>query len=182
MVPPGGAAADILADAAEALIREAMGEPPLDACCRQPIEAYPTPRPPTSKSASGPAWLRCEFPSPARTSSSIRPERFGYQKAGRSSSPICIWRRAHPSRAVACFCRPMTPAPTLLALATLVLRRNPRCIVSLGDSFHDSGGYGRLMDADRARLAIAAARARVDFRQRQSRSRAARRYWWRDRC
>jgi ATP-dependent helicase Lhr and Lhr-like helicase len=29
MVPPGGAAADILADAAEELIREAMGEPPL---------------------------------------------------------------------------------------------------------------------------------------------------------
>jgi DNA ligase-associated metallophosphoesterase len=33
-----------------------------------------------------------------------------------------------------------------------VLRRNPRCIVSLGDSFDDSGGYGRLMEADRVRL------------------------------
>jgi hypothetical protein len=33
-----------------------------------------------------------------------------------------------------------------------VLKRNPRRIVSLGDSFHDSEGYGRLMEADRARL------------------------------
>ena len=30
---------------------------------------------------------------------------------------------------------------------------NPRRIVSLGDSFHDFGGYGRLTEADRARLA-----------------------------
>ena len=47
---------------------------------------------------------------------------------------------------------PYDTGATLLALAALVLRRNPRCIVSLGDSFHDSGGYGRLMEADRARL------------------------------
>jgi uncharacterized protein len=50
------------------------------------------------------------------------------------------------------FLPPYDTGASLLALATVVLHRNPRCIVSLGDSFHDSGGYGRLMDADRARL------------------------------
>lgn len=50
------------------------------------------------------------------------------------------------------FLPPYDSAATLLALAALVLRRNPRCIVSLGDSFHDSGGYGRLMESDRLRL------------------------------
>ena len=50
------------------------------------------------------------------------------------------------------FLPPYDTSATLLALAALVLRRNPRCIVSLGDSFHDSGGYGRLMDSDRTRL------------------------------
>ena len=51
------------------------------------------------------------------------------------------------------FLPPYDTAATLLALASLVLRRNPRRIVSLGDSFHDSAGHGRLMEADRARLA-----------------------------
>lgn len=50
------------------------------------------------------------------------------------------------------FLPPYDSGATLLALAALVLRRSPRCIVSLGDSFHNSGGYGRLMEADRARL------------------------------
>jgi uncharacterized protein len=50
------------------------------------------------------------------------------------------------------FLPPYDTGATLLALAAVVLHRNPRCIVSLGDSFHDSGGYGRLMNADRARL------------------------------
>jgi uncharacterized protein len=50
------------------------------------------------------------------------------------------------------FLPPYDSGATLLALAALVLRRNPRCIISLGDSFHDSGGYGRLMESDRARL------------------------------
>ena len=50
------------------------------------------------------------------------------------------------------FLPPYVSGATLLALAALVLRRNPRCIVSLGDSFHDSGGYGRLTESDRARL------------------------------
>ena len=74
------------------------------------------------------------------------------------------------------FLPPYDTGATLLALAALVLRRNPRRIVSLGDSFHDSGGHGRLTEADRARLAIAAARARVDLDQRQPRSGAAGRY------
>ena len=51
------------------------------------------------------------------------------------------------------FLPPYDTAATLLALAALVMRRNPRRLVSLGDSFHDSGGYGRLIDADRERLA-----------------------------
>jgi DNA ligase-associated metallophosphoesterase len=50
------------------------------------------------------------------------------------------------------FLPPYETGATLLALAALVLRRNPRRIVSLGDSFHDSGGHGRLAEADRARL------------------------------
>jgi DNA ligase-associated metallophosphoesterase len=50
------------------------------------------------------------------------------------------------------FLPPYDTTATLLALAALVLRRNPRWVVSLGDSFHDSGGYGRLMDCDRVRL------------------------------
>jgi DNA ligase-associated metallophosphoesterase len=51
------------------------------------------------------------------------------------------------------FLPPYDSGATLLSLAALVLRRNPRRIVSLGDSFHDSGGHGRLSEADRTRLA-----------------------------
>jgi DNA ligase-associated metallophosphoesterase len=50
------------------------------------------------------------------------------------------------------FLPPYDTAATLMTLAALVLRRNPRRVISLGDSFHDSGGYGRLMEGDRARL------------------------------
>jgi DNA ligase-associated metallophosphoesterase len=50
------------------------------------------------------------------------------------------------------FLPPYDSGATLLSLAALVLRRNPRRIISLGDSFHDSGGHGRLSEADRARL------------------------------
>ncbi len=51
------------------------------------------------------------------------------------------------------FLPPYDSGATLLALAALVLKRNPRRIVSLGDSFHDSAGHGRLSEIDRARLA-----------------------------
>jgi DNA ligase-associated metallophosphoesterase len=50
------------------------------------------------------------------------------------------------------FLPPYDTSATLLALAALIMRRNPKRVVSLGDSFHDSGGYGRLIDADRVRL------------------------------
>jgi DNA ligase-associated metallophosphoesterase len=50
------------------------------------------------------------------------------------------------------FLPPYDTAATLVALAALVLRRNPRCIISLGDSFHDSGGFSQLMESDRVRL------------------------------
>jgi DNA ligase-associated metallophosphoesterase len=51
------------------------------------------------------------------------------------------------------FLPPYDSGATLLSLAALVLRRNPRRIISLGDSFHDSGGHARLSEVDRARLA-----------------------------
>jgi DNA ligase-associated metallophosphoesterase len=51
------------------------------------------------------------------------------------------------------FLPPYDSGATLLSLAALVLRRNPRRIISLGDSFHDSGGHGRLSETDRSRLA-----------------------------
>ena len=35
-----------------------------------------------------------------------------------------------------------------------MLKRNPRRIISLGDSFHDSDGYARLAEPDRVRLAV----------------------------
>lgn len=51
------------------------------------------------------------------------------------------------------FLPPYDTGATLVLLAALMLKRDPRRIVSLGDSFHDSGGYGRLAEPDRARLA-----------------------------
>ena len=51
------------------------------------------------------------------------------------------------------FLPPYDSAATLSFLAEVVRRREPRRIVSLGDSFHDCGGHGRLSESDRARLA-----------------------------
>ena len=51
------------------------------------------------------------------------------------------------------FLPPYDSSATLLSLAALVLRRSPRRVISLGDSFHDSAGHGRLSETDRARLA-----------------------------
>ena len=42
------------------------------------------------------------------------------------------------------FLPPYDTAATLLMLSALLLRRNPRRVICLGDSFHDSGGHGRL--------------------------------------
>ena len=51
------------------------------------------------------------------------------------------------------FLPPYDTGATLLALAALVLRRNPRRVISLGDSFHDSAWLRPAgATADRARL------------------------------
>jgi uncharacterized protein len=47
---------------------------------------------------------------------------------------------------------PYDTAATLARLASLVLRYLPRCVIALGDSFHDGGGPDRLADADRTQL------------------------------
>ena len=44
---------------------------------------------------------------------------------------------------------PYDTATTLARLSHLAADYAPRCIVSLGDSFHDGGGPGRLRDSDR---------------------------------
>ncbi len=48
---------------------------------------------------------------------------------------------------------PYDTAATLALLGELIRRRDPAEIICLGDSFHDTGGYGRLMARDRSRLA-----------------------------
>jgi uncharacterized protein len=50
------------------------------------------------------------------------------------------------------FLPPYDTGATLVLLAALMLKRDPRRVVALGDSFHDSDGYARLSDPDRARL------------------------------
>jgi DNA ligase-associated metallophosphoesterase len=50
------------------------------------------------------------------------------------------------------FLPPYDTGATLAALANLIARRNPARLICLGDSFHDSGGFGRLSETDRARL------------------------------
>lgn len=47
---------------------------------------------------------------------------------------------------------PYDTAATLARLTRLIARYAPRCVVSLGDSFHDGGGPARLADADRDSL------------------------------
>jgi DNA ligase-associated metallophosphoesterase len=49
---------------------------------------------------------------------------------------------------------PYDTAATLARLARLVTRYAPRCVVALGDSFHDGGGPARLADTDRDALSI----------------------------
>ena len=90
----GEAQTDILADAAEALIREAMGEAPLEPLAACKLAA---PRPRREPEHERPAWLRRGSRSPARRPCSTRPARCGCRQAARSWSPTCIWRRARPS-------------------------------------------------------------------------------------
>ena len=47
---------------------------------------------------------------------------------------------------------PYDTVATLGRLAQLVARYRPRCVVALGDSFHDGGGPARLAPSDRAAL------------------------------
>jgi DNA ligase-associated metallophosphoesterase len=47
---------------------------------------------------------------------------------------------------------PYDTAATLDRLATLITRYAPRCVVALGDNFHDGEGADRLADSDRATL------------------------------
>ena len=47
---------------------------------------------------------------------------------------------------------PYDTAVTLARLAALIMRYAPRCVIALGDSFHDNGGPARLADADRTQL------------------------------
>ncbi len=49
---------------------------------------------------------------------------------------------------------PYDTAATLARLARLVAHYAPRCVVALGDSFHDGGGPARLADDDRDALRI----------------------------
>jgi len=47
---------------------------------------------------------------------------------------------------------PYDTAATLARLLLLIVRYAPRCVIALGDSFHDGGGPDRLSDTDRADL------------------------------
>ena len=47
---------------------------------------------------------------------------------------------------------PYDTAATLARLAVVIMRYAPRCVIALGDSFHDGGGPDRLADADRTQL------------------------------
>lgn len=49
---------------------------------------------------------------------------------------------------------PYDTAATLAQLARLVMNYAPRCVVALGDSFHDGGGSARLSNEDRESLLI----------------------------
>ena len=47
------------------------------------------------------------------------------------------------------FLPPYDTAATLTRLAQLIARYAPRCVIALGDNFHDGEGAGRLQDSDR---------------------------------
>jgi uncharacterized protein len=47
---------------------------------------------------------------------------------------------------------PYDTAATLARLSAVIMRYAPRCVIALGDSFHDGGGPDRLADADRTHL------------------------------
>jgi len=49
---------------------------------------------------------------------------------------------------------PYDTAATLARLARLITQYAPRCVIALGDSFHDGGGPARLADQDRESLRV----------------------------
>ncbi len=51
------------------------------------------------------------------------------------------------------FLPPYDSAATLAALHNLILRRKPKTVICLGDSFHDGGGPERLAEIDRGKIA-----------------------------
>jgi DNA ligase-associated metallophosphoesterase len=51
------------------------------------------------------------------------------------------------------FLPPYDTRMTLRLLSDVIQRRDPRRVIALGDSFHDSAGFERLEDADRLQLA-----------------------------
>ena len=50
------------------------------------------------------------------------------------------------------FLPPYDTAATLARLGQLIAHYAPRCVITLGDNFHDGGGADRLLDGDRAHL------------------------------
>jgi DNA ligase-associated metallophosphoesterase len=56
---------------------------------------------------------------------------------------------------------PYDTAATLAQLAAVITRHDPRCVIALGDSFHDRDAHDRLSDGDRA--ALSALQARRDW-------------------
>ena len=74
------------------------------------------------------------------------------RRSGCWRSPTCISKRARASPRAACCCRPTIPPRRWRGLARLIARYAPRCVIALGDSFHDGGGPARLADSDRATL------------------------------
>jgi uncharacterized protein len=50
------------------------------------------------------------------------------------------------------FLPPYDTAATLARLAQLIAHYAPRCVIALGDNFHDGGGASRLQDGDRDQI------------------------------
>jgi DNA ligase-associated metallophosphoesterase len=49
---------------------------------------------------------------------------------------------------------PYDTAATLTRLGQVIARHAPRCVIALGDSFHDGGGPARIAESDRAALRL----------------------------
>ena len=74
-------------------------------------------------------------------------------RSARSSSPICISRKARSTRVRGQMLPPYDTRATIARIEALVARRTPARIIALGDSFHDPDAADRLDEEERARLA-----------------------------